>query len=73
MDLLLIELVPLAKSLATRPPQVTDSVFIDTNTPTTTDVDDDTERENMYFRLEPLGFRVGQAIAERYCLKWSEC
>ena len=65
MDLLLIELVPLAKSLAARPLPLTDNVFLDTNPTAATDLDDDSERENMYFRLEPLGFRVGQGIAER--------
>ena len=65
MDLLLIELVPLAKSLAAHPLPVTDTVFLDTNPPATTDLDDDSERESVYFRLEPLGFRVGQGIAER--------
>jgi trafficking protein particle complex subunit 6 len=66
MDLLLIELVPLAKRLAAQPLPLTDAVFLDPNPPAMTDRDDDSERENMYFRLEPLGFRVGQGIAERY-------
>lgn len=65
MDLLLIELVPLARSLAANPLPHTDTVFFDTNPPATKELDDDSERENMYFRLEPLGFRVGQGIAER--------
>lgn len=66
MDLLLIELVPLSKSLARNPLPQQDSVFLDTNPPTSIDLDDDSEREAIYFRLEPLGFRVGQGIAERY-------
>jgi hypothetical protein len=66
MDLLLIELVPLAKRLAASPLPLTTTVFLDVTPPTTTDLDDDSERENMYFRLEPLGFRVGQGIAERF-------
>jgi trafficking protein particle complex subunit 6 len=65
MDLLLIELVPLAKNLAAHPLPLTDTVFLDTNPTATTDLDEDSERENMYFRLEPLGFRVGHGIAER--------
>jgi hypothetical protein len=68
MDLLLIELVPLAKRLAAQPLPLTDTVFLDPNPPAITDLDDDSERETMYFRLEPLGFRVGQGIAERYGL-----
>ena len=65
MELLLIELVPLAKTLASNPLPLTDTIFLDTNPPTKQDLDDDAEREAMYFRLEPLGFRVGQGIAER--------
>jgi trafficking protein particle complex subunit 6 len=65
MDLLLIELVPLAKRLSSNPPSLRDDTFIDLNPPNPADLDDDSEREHMYFRLEPLGFRVGQGIAER--------
>jgi len=70
MDLLLIELVPLAKRLASNPRPNVDPVFIDTNPPRSIDLDEDAERESMYFRLEPLGFRVGQGIAERYVCFW---
>ena len=66
MDLLLIELVPLSKSLARNSFAQHDAVFLDANMPTSIDLDDDSEREAIYFRLEPLGFRVGQGIAERY-------
>jgi len=66
MDLFLIELVPLAKRIASQPIQQPDAMFVDTNPPAQTDLDEDAERENMYFRLEPLGFRVGQGIAERF-------
>lgn len=65
MDLLLIELVPLARRLALHPLPHKDTVFLDTPPPAQADLDEDSERENMYFRLEPLGFRVGQGIAER--------
>jgi trafficking protein particle complex subunit 6 len=65
MDLLLIELVPLAKRLSSNPLPLTDDTFLDLNPPGTADLDDDSARESMYFRLEPLGFRVGQGIAER--------
>jgi len=66
MDLFLIELVPLAKRIANQPVHQPDAVFVDTNSPAQTELDEDAERENMYFRLEPLGFRVGQGIAERF-------
>jgi hypothetical protein len=65
MDLLLIELVPLARRLAAQPLPIADTVFLDTTPPTNTELDDDSERESMYFRLEPLGSRVGQGVAER--------
>jgi len=65
MDLLLIELVPLAKRLSSHPLPLQDDTFIDLNPPNPADLDDDSERESMYFRLEPLGLRVGQGIAER--------
>src|SRR5262249_38398579 len=65
MDLLLIELVPLAKTLASQPLTLKSGVFLDSNPPASKDLDDDSLRETMYYRLEPLGFRVGQGIAER--------
>jgi len=65
LDLLLIEVVAQAKRLASQPLPLADSIFLDTNTPATTELDDDAEKENMYYRLEPMGFRVGQGIAER--------
>ena len=65
MELLLIELVPYARRLASNPLPLTDPVFLDTNPPLNSELDEDTERESVYFRLEPLGFRVGQGIAER--------
>jgi trafficking protein particle complex subunit 6 len=67
MDLLLIELVSLSRRLATATPTPRDDdLFLDTNSPQQMSLDEDAERETMYFRLEPLGFRVGQGIAERY-------
>jgi hypothetical protein len=65
MDLLLIEVVAQAKRLASQPLPLADILFLDTNAPVPTEVDDDAEKENMYYRLEPMGFRVGQGIAER--------
>jgi trafficking protein particle complex subunit 6 len=66
MDLLLIELVPLAQNLATNPLPLKDTVFLDSNSPPPKDLDHDSLQEAMYYRLESLGFRVGQGIAERY-------
>ena len=65
MDLLLIEVVALAQRLAAEPLPLVDPLFLDATTPTTAELDDDAEKESMYYRLEPMGFRVGQGIAER--------
>jgi len=52
-DFLLIELVPMAERLAKE---------LATNE---TEPEDDEVRESTYFRLESLGYRVGQGLAER--------
>ena len=52
-DFLLIELVPMAERLAKE-------LSKSENEP-----DDDEVRETTYFRLESLGYRVGQGLAER--------
>lgn len=81
-DLLLIELVPLAErmardyeaslerpSLANRPPQKgTATSTTGAPTLTTTDGLPETEvfKDSVYFRLEGLGFRVGQGLCERF-------
>lgn len=52
-DFLLIELVPMAERLAKELSTVE-------NEP-----EDDEVRETTYFRLESLGYRVGQGLAER--------
>lgn len=53
LDFLLIELVPMAERLAKE-------LSADDKTP-----DDDEIRETTFFRLESLGYRVGQGLAER--------
>lgn len=53
-DFLLIELVPMAERLAKE-------LSTDDNEP-----EDEEVRESTYFRLETLGYRVGQGLAERY-------
>lgn len=52
-DFLLIELVPMAERLAKE-------LSSDTH-----DLEDEGVRETTYFRLESLGYRVGQGLAER--------
>lgn len=52
-DFLLIELVPMAERLA-------NELSRSENAP-----EDEEVRETIYFRLESLGYRVGQGLAER--------
>jgi hypothetical protein len=52
-DFLLIELVPMAERLAKE-------LATDENEP-----EDEEVRETTYFRLESIGYRVGQGLAER--------
>lgn len=54
LDLLLIELVPMAERLAK-----------EHSTNDGKQLDDDEVRETTFFRLESLGYRVGQGLAER--------
>lgn len=54
LDFLLIELVPMAERLAK-------DLSSAEHAP-----DDDELRETTFFRLETLGYRVGQGLAERY-------
>lgn len=53
LDFLLIELVPMAERLA-KDLSSDDTIH-----------DDDEIRETTFFRLESLGYRVGQGLAER--------
>lgn len=57
LDLLLIELVPMAERLAKELATTADE---DGKEP-----DDEEVRETTFFRLESLGYRVGQGLAER--------
>ncbi|KAH1281571.1 hypothetical protein KXX33_002462 [Aspergillus fumigatus] len=54
LDFLLIELVPMAERL-TRELALNDKAL-----------DDDEIRESTFFRLESIGYRVGQGLAERF-------
>lgn len=59
LDLLLIELVPMAERLA-RELSTADGDSGDGKQP-----DDEEIRETTFFRLDSLGYRVGQGLAER--------
>lgn len=76
-DLLLIELVPLAERLARRYEESLDNpplkplrqpITTSSNTGAATEKETESEvfREGVYFRLEELGFRVGQGLSERF-------
>lgn len=54
LDFLLIELVPMAERMAKE-------LASEDKLP-----DDEEIRETTFFRLETLGYRVGQGLAERY-------
>ncbi|KAJ5966031.1 Trafficking protein particle complex subunit 6B [Penicillium waksmanii] len=55
-DFLLIELVPMAERLAKQLSTSTEE----------TEPEDEEVRESTYFRLDTLGYRVGQGLAERF-------
>ena len=57
LDLLLIEIVPLARRLAVHTTNATEGEGT---------ADEDEQREAMFYRLEQLGFKVGQGLVERY-------
>ena len=59
LDLLLIELVPTAQQLARQPQSVTDSGEANS-------IDEDEQKEIASRKLEAIGYRVGQGIAERF-------
>jgi trafficking protein particle complex subunit 6 len=56
LDLLLIELVPMAYRLANELSVSEERL------------DDEEEREAVFYRLEMLGYRVGQGLVERYVI-----
>lgn len=56
LDLLLIEIVPLARRLATEVSAATSPEPLE---------DEEEEREAMFYRLEQLGYKVGQGLVER--------
>lgn len=57
LDLLMIELVPMAYRI-TSPPATEGAVA--------QKLDEDEERDAVFYRLEVLGYRVGQGLVERY-------
>lgn len=70
LDFLLIELVPMAERLAReREPskaEVEENGHGQGQGQGQPDDDDEARRESTFFRLEGLGYRVGQGLAERY-------
>ncbi|KAF8471941.1 transport protein particle component [Kalaharituber pfeilii] len=77
LDFLLIELVPLAQRLAHElaVPSTTSTTINPTTAATTPNLhpasdpdplDEEEEREAVFYRLEMLGYRVGQGLAERF-------
>ncbi|KAI1906621.1 hypothetical protein LOZ61_006587 [Ophidiomyces ophidiicola] len=62
LDLLLIELVPMAERLV----QELDSKNSSDQTNGVKVLDDEELREAAFYRLESLGYRVGQGLAERF-------
>lgn len=66
LDLLLIEIVPMAERI-TQDLLVNSTTTTDDGTSNTiTKIEDDELREATFYRLEMLGYRVGQGLAERY-------
>jgi hypothetical protein len=61
LDLLLIELVPLAYRLA------------DEQSNSVEKLDEDNERQLAFYKLESLGYRVGLGLAERFVLYFRLC
>lgn len=59
LDLLLIEIVPMAE-------RITEELSSMTNE--TGKMEDDELREATFYRLETLGYRVGQGLGERYII-----
>lgn len=59
LDLLLIELVPLARRLSR---ELSPTTAATSNKP----LDDDEEREAVFYRLDALGHKVGQGLVERF-------
>lgn len=69
LDFLLIELVPMAERLALSQQTKTTGSKRDSQPEITTIsriLDDEELREAAYHRLEALGYRVGQGLAERF-------
>lgn len=73
LDFLLIELVPMAERLAReREPskaEVEENGHGQGQEHGQPDDDDEARRESTFFRLEGLGYRVGQGLAERYATR----
>lgn len=73
LDFLLIEIVPMAyrvtnelEAAAQDPSSASDRSQQPGSTPGKL-LDEDEERDAVFYRLETLGYRVGQGLVERYC------
>ena len=58
MDLLVIEMVPMAYRIA--------DDLVTSHSNGTNTIDEDEQRDAVYRKLETLGYRVGQGLVERY-------
>ncbi|OKL56746.1 hypothetical protein UA08_07884 [Talaromyces atroroseus] len=68
LDLLLIEVVPMAERMTAELNGTSSSKTATTETATTISgkLEDEELREATFYRLESLGYRVGQGLAERF-------
>lgn len=77
LDLLLIEIVPMAERITqdllvnsitttTTTNTTANTIAADGTSNTNVKIEDDEVREAAFYRLEMLGYRVGQGLAERY-------
>lgn len=73
LDLLLIEIVPMAERItqdllvnSTTTNNTANAAAADGTSNTIAKIEDDEIREAAFYRLEMLGYRVGQGLAERY-------
>jgi len=79
LDLLLIEIVPLARRLAIRSTNAAGEGEGEggggggvEGTAAATDDEEEEQQEAMFYRLEQLGFKVGQGLVERYVTEGGE-
>lgn len=80
LDFLLIELVPMAYRVTNELEASASSTSVQGSTPAAAEdkdapsapraaMDEEEERDAVFYRLETLGYRVGQGLVERYVFK----